>query len=108
VQKQFVAPHNEYIHLMLDGGVLFLAAMLAAMMALCYTAARAQRGTTRWVIGALAVAVLFYAAIDNVFSTPQFTVLAVVMLGLLAAHPSVRRTAPEPVPVPEATLVGAS
>ena len=110
VQKQFVAPHNEYIHLMLDGGVCFLIAMLAVMMALFFVAARAHRGTARWVIGTFAVAVLFYAAIDNVFSTPQFTVLVVVMLGLLAAHPAVRRipVASAPARVPEAVPAGAS
>lgn len=104
VQRQFVAPHNEYIHLVLDGGVFFLAALLAAMVALFYTAARAQRGITKWVIGTFAVGTLLYAAIDNVFSTPQFTVLMVVMLGLLAAHPAVRApVAAEPARVPAGT-----
>ena len=94
VQKQFVAPHNEYIHLVLDGGVFFALGLLAAMMALFYRAARAQRGTTRWTVAAFAVGVLFYSAIDNTFSTPQFTVLVVMLLGLLAAHPAPDSAAP--------------
>ena len=94
VQKQFVAPHNEYIHLVLDGGVFFALGLLAAMMALFYRAARAQRGTTRWTVAAFAVGVLFYSAIDNTFSTPQFTVLVVMLLGLLAAHPAPDAAAP--------------
>jgi len=92
VQKQFVAPHNEYIHLVLDGGVFFLVALLVAMMTLFYLAAHAQRGTTKWVVGTFAVGVLAYAAIDNVFSTPQFTVLIMMLLGLLVANPAAARS----------------
>lgn len=97
VQKQFVAPHNEYIHLVLDGGVFFLIALLIAMAAAFRVAARAQAGTTRWVIGAFGGAVLLYSAIDNTFSTPQFTVLLLIMLGILAAHPVTPRAPSAPI-----------
>lgn len=106
VQKQFVAPHNEYIHLVLDGGVFLLFALLAAMLAAFYVAARAQRGTVRWVIVALGAAVVFWSAIDNTFSTPQFTLLVLMTLGLLAAHPA-RPHRPPPVPAKEPELVAA-
>lgn len=88
VQKQFVAPHNEYIHLVLDGGIFLLIGLLVAMLAAFYAAARAQRGTVRWVIAAFGAAFVFWSSIDNTFSTPQFTVLLVITLGLLAAHPA--------------------
>lgn len=99
VQKEFVAPHNEYIHLVLDGGILLLFGLLAAMVAAFYFAARAQRGTTTWVIAAFGAGTLLYAYIDNAFSTPQFTLLLLIMLGLLTAHPAV--SAPEPGPLEE-------
>lgn len=109
VQKEFVAPHNEYIHLVLDGGVFFLIGLLASMVALFVVAARNLRGTAKWVIAAFGVAVLMYSYIDNTFSTPQFTVLIVVLLGLLAAHPpAVPPPAPDEVPAPVAVPVGAS
>lgn len=102
VQKEFVAPHNEYIHLVLDGGLFFLIALLAAMMTLFYVAARAQHGTARWVIGAFGAGTLIYSYIDNTFSTPQFTVLVIVLLGLLSSYPSTSRAAdPEPETRPE-------
>jgi hypothetical protein len=88
VQRQFVAPHNEYIHLVLDGGLFFCVALLAAMIVLFYLAARAHRGTVRWVITTFGVGALFYSYVDNTFSTPQFTVLVVILLGLLAANPA--------------------
>ena len=100
VQKEFVAPHNEYIHLLLDGGVLFLVAMMATMLTLFFLAARAHRGTVRWVIATFALGFLGYSFTDNTFSTPQFTVLVVMLLGILAANPaSPRRVGPSPAPI---------
>ncbi|WP_263995988.1 O-antigen ligase family protein [Mycobacterium yunnanensis] len=88
VQKEFVAPHNEYIHLWLDGGLLFLVAMMATMLTLFFLAARAHRGTVRWVIATFGLGFLGYSFTDNTFSTPQFTVLVVMLLGILAANPA--------------------
>lgn len=96
VQKQFVAPHNEYIHLTLDGGIFLVIALFAAMAAAIYFAARAQRGTVRFVVIGLGAALIAWSAIDNTFSTPQFTVLILIALGLLAAHPVPTRRAPQP------------
>ena len=96
VQREFVAPHNEYIHLTLDGGLPFLLALLATLIAAFYLAARAHRGTTRFVIAAFCVAVVLWSYIDNTLSTPQFTLLLMMLLGLLAAHPTA--TAPRAKP----------
>ncbi|MDT5079146.1 MAG: hypothetical protein QOJ80_3783 [Mycobacterium sp.] len=99
VQKQFFAPHNEYIHLLLDGGIFLLVGLMAIMLVLFYLAARAHRGTVRWVIATFAVGFMGYSFTDNAFSTPQFTVLVVMILGILAANPaSSRRPAAVPTP----------
>lgn len=87
VQKEFVAPHNEYIHLTLDGGLFFGIGLGLVMLAAFVLAARAQRGAIRWVIVAFAIGTVFYSYFDNTFSTPQFTLLLVILLSLLAAHP---------------------
>ncbi|MBJ7338661.1 O-antigen ligase family protein [Mycolicibacterium sp.] len=101
VQKLFFAPHNEYIHLLLDGGVFFLVALMAAMLVLFTLAARAQRGTVRWVISLFGVGFMAYSFTDNTFSTPQFTVLLVMLLGILLANPAPRRRRAAEAPVAE-------
>jgi O-antigen ligase len=93
VQKLFFAPHNEYIHLLLDGGVFLLVAMMATMATLFILAARSQRGTVRWVILTFGVGFMGYSYTDNTFSTPQFTLLVVMLLGILLAHPAPRKKA---------------
>jgi hypothetical protein len=87
VQAVFLAPHNEYIHLLLDGGVFFAVGLILMMMAAFAAAARAQTGPVRYLIGAFGVGTLFYSYVDNTFSTPQFTVVLVIFLGALASHP---------------------
>ena len=93
VQKLFFAPHNEYIHLLLDGGVFLLIALMAAMLALFLLAARPHRGTVRWIMIMFAIGFMGYSFTDNTFSTPQFTVPVVMLLAILAANPSRPRRA---------------
>jgi teichuronic acid biosynthesis protein TuaE len=103
VQKLFFAPHNEYIHLLLDGGILLLVALMATMLVLFFLAARAQRGTVSWVIATFGVGFMGYSFTDNTFSTPQFTVLVVMLLGILVANPAApRRQAPVAAPTESA------
>jgi hypothetical protein len=61
---------------------------MAIMLVLFCLAARAHRGTVRWVIATFAVGFMGYSFTDNAFSTPQFTVLVVMILGILAANPA--------------------
>ena len=90
VQKDFKAPHNEYIHLWVDGGVLFAIGLGIAVLAAFFVAARAHSGTVRYLVAVFALGMVGYSYVDNTFSTPQFTVLLLIFLGLLAAHPSNR------------------
>ena len=77
------APHNEYIHLYVDGGVVLLALFL---LGLALVLARAAEVGHRagLVVGAFGLALAVYAVTDNPFSTPQFSVpLAIVLAALL-------------------------
>jgi hypothetical protein len=50
------------------------------------------------VIATFAVGFMGYSFTDNTFSTPQFTVLVVMLLGILAANPAAPRRAGAEVP----------
>jgi hypothetical protein len=89
VQKNFTAPHNEYIHLCVDGGIFFAVGLFLIVISAFIMAARAQTGAVRALVVVFAVGTMFLSYLDNTFSTPQFTVLLVIFLGLLAAHPRV-------------------
>ena len=73
VQVNFVAPHNEYIHLILDGGVLLLTFYIVAFtMLLLGRRARRARSLSKTSALALAVMLAGFSYVDNPLSTPQF------------------------------------
>lgn len=83
--QQLTAPHNEYLHLATDGGVLLLVGFLVVLAIAFRSAIRAAGPGSGIVMGAGLVATLVYALSDNPFSTPQFMVpFAVVLSALLA------------------------
>ena len=83
VQSAFIAPHNQYLHLFADGGVFLAIGLFGALAAAVCWAAASLVGTGRAVIAAFGVSVAFYSFIDNTLSAPQFSVTAMILLGLI-------------------------
>lgn len=100
VQTAFIAPHNEYIHFYVDGGILFATAVLGCFAAVFVAAARSQTGTARWLVIVLGIGTAFYSYTDNTLSTPQYPILVFMMLGLLISHPASRSESDDSPPQP--------
>lgn len=95
--QQLTAPHNEYLHLATDGGLLLLVGFLVVLAIAFRSAIRSAGRGSGVVMGAALVAILVYALSDNPFSTPQFMVpFAVVLSALLAMR---RDSEPDQIPV---------
>jgi hypothetical protein len=88
VQKVFRAPHNEYLHFAVDGGIFFAVGLFLVILSAFVMAAHAQSGGVRALVIVFAVGTMALSFFDNTFSTVQFSVLVVILLALLAAHPS--------------------
>lgn len=92
VQAEFQSPHNEYIHLWVDGGLLLAVPFFVGLVALAAAAGRACRQPLL-LLGLLA-ATLLYSFVDNTFSTPQYAIpFGLLLAGLTARRPDVPRTA---------------
>lgn len=102
--QALTAPHNEYLHLFVDGGVLLEVGYLGALLAAFIAAAGALPKGSRMIVGAILLAVLTYAATDNPFSTPQFSVPLLVVVSAIIAS----RSAPIPAVQPPAAPRGAT
>lgn len=83
--QQLTNPHNEYLHLFVDGGVVLLVGYLAVFVTMFVTVARRTEPHARLMIVGMFVAVLGYAATDNPFSTPQFSVPLVITISAVIA-----------------------
>jgi O-antigen ligase len=85
--ETFRTPHNEYLRWLVDGGVFFALGIFVVIVTAFVMAARAQHGAARALIVAFALGTVALSYVDNTFSTVQFSVPLVILLGLLAAHP---------------------
>ena len=81
------APHNEYLRFTIDGGIFFAIGLFLVIISVFILAACAQSGVVRIIVIALAVGTLALSFVDNTFSTVQFSVSVIIVLGLLASHP---------------------
>jgi hypothetical protein len=88
ISKTIQSPHNEYLHFSVDGGIFFAVGLFLVILSAFVTTARAQRGAVRALVVVFALATMCLAFVENTFPTPQFSVVAVILLCLLAAHPS--------------------
>ena len=83
VQSQFQSPHNEYLHLWVDGGLLLAVPFFLGLIALGVVAGR--RTGQRLLLAGVLGATLAYCFVDNNFSTPQYAVpFGLVLAALLA------------------------
>lgn len=95
VQTNFAAPHNEYIHLILDGGVLLLVVYLGAFaLLLAGRKSRASRSISAPSAAALAVMLASFAYVDNPISTPQFVLPFLLVLAVGKPHRARRARLP--------------
>lgn len=88
VQAAFEAPHNEYLHLYLDMGILGAIAVGIGFAVLFFAVRRATQGLTRTLVSAFFAATCLYAYFDNVLSTVQFTVPFALLIGAICSLPS--------------------
>jgi teichuronic acid biosynthesis protein TuaE len=74
VQQAFSVPHNEYLHFLLDGGLVLLSATILALgFLLLKVGSRSGIAGPGYAV-ALGASIAVYSYVENVFSTPQFTV----------------------------------
>jgi teichuronic acid biosynthesis protein TuaE len=85
--ETFRTPHNEYLRWLVDGGIFFALGLFLVILSAFVIAARAQRGAVRALVAVFALGTVAISYVDNTFSTVQFSVPVVILLGLLAAHP---------------------
>ncbi len=83
VQSAFIAPHNQYLHLFVDGGVFLAVGIFGSLAAAIIWAAVSLSGTGRAIILAFGAGVAFYSFIDNTLAAPQFSVTTMILLGLI-------------------------
>jgi O-antigen ligase len=88
VQSAFESPHNEYIHLYVDGGFALAVPFFFGLIALFALIGRAtrRRMLTLGILGAT----LLYCYVDNNFSTPQFDMVLGLLLAVLVAPATLR------------------
>lgn len=73
VQSAFRAPHNEYLHFLVDIGLLGSIGLAAIMLVGLLRLVRETKSAAMiGLIVAIALSVIVYAYFDNIFSTPQF------------------------------------
>jgi hypothetical protein len=82
------SPHNEYLRFSVDGGIFFAIALFLVVLSAFVVAARAQAGGVRILVVVLTLGTMALSFVDNTLSTVQFSVPIIILLGLLAAHPS--------------------
>ncbi|MGN6446087.1 O-antigen ligase family protein [Amnibacterium sp.] len=87
VQSAFESPHNEYIHLYVDGGFVLAVPFFFGLIALFALVGRITR--RRMLALGILGATLLYCYVDNNFSTPQFdVVLGLLLAALMAPAPT--------------------
>ncbi len=85
VQSAFESPHNEYIHLYVDGGFALAVPFFFGLIALFALVGRVTR--RRMLALGMLGATLLYCYVDNNFSTPQFDVVLGLLLAVLISPP---------------------
>lgn len=75
IREYFVAPHNTYLQLALDAGILGAAVLVAAYVWLCVECARGFHGVERALVVTFLLGIAFYAFFDNLLGAVQPTVL---------------------------------
>jgi teichuronic acid biosynthesis protein TuaE len=93
VQAAFAAPHNEYIHFVLDGGLILGVGYAAALLVLFVSVFWSADPVVRPLVIACGLSLMVYSAVDNTLSTPQ---LCIPLFAALAAIPGLRPTRQEP------------
>jgi hypothetical protein len=73
---------------LVDGGIFFALGLFLVIVSAFVIAARAQSGGIIALVVVFALGTMALSYVDNTFSTVQFSVPLVILLGLLAAHPS--------------------
>jgi teichuronic acid biosynthesis protein TuaE len=94
VWEGFRAPHNEYLHFSVDGGIFFAIGLFLVILSAFVIAGRAHSGGMRALVAVFALGTMALSFVDNTFSTVQFSVPVVILLCLLAAHPTSRSSLP--------------
>ena len=84
VQSAFEAPHNEYIHVLLDMGVILGVGYALIIAGLFLHVSRRIERPLRPLVLSVACALAVYSAVDNTFSTPQLTVTLMLYISVLA------------------------
>lgn len=88
VQEVFQAPHNTYLQLFVDGGLVVGGLVLASVGVVCLRSIR-ESANGRAVVRALWFAVCIYAIGDNLLATPQFMVPFAMLLGAVFSQNNV-------------------
>ena len=91
VSRAFVSPHNSYLQLLLDIGVIGSSILLVILMLTLMSNARRRnsiiftdyKGTLR----PLVLTIPFFFAFDNYINTPQFNILVMVVFSLMIKKP---------------------
>lgn len=83
VRMYFVAPHNTYLQLSIDVGILGAVLLVAAYVWLGVVCVRNFRGTEKAVVVAFLLGIAFYAFFDNLLGAVQPTVLFGLTLAAL-------------------------
>lgn len=83
VRDFFVSPHNTYLTIAIDLGVVLALVFFGAIVWFFVSTARTIDGDTRWWLAFFAVATLIYAGFDNLLTAPQSAVPFCLLLALL-------------------------
>gem|GEM_PF-2594774 len=87
VRQYFIAPHNTYLQLLVDFGI--VGAILIGLGIVLVFVSVARRLTERRdkvLVVSLGLAMLFYAFFDNVLAAPQIYIPMALILASLSAH----------------------
>jgi O-antigen ligase len=96
VQEAFESPHNEYIHLWVDGGLLLAIPYFLGLISLILLAGRTTK--RKWLALGILGATLVYCFVDNNFSTPQFSLTLGLLMAALITPPAARTDEEAPPP----------
>lgn len=79
----FVVPHNEYIRFLVDFGIVGTAAVIIGLILWFFRINSKLQPNQKKTLRAIFFSLAIYSFIDNTFSTPQFTVLFLLILKYL-------------------------
>jgi O-antigen ligase len=87
IREYFRAPHNTYLQLLVDMGVVGLTAVLVCLVGLTVQIWKSGTRQERILLGSLSIGISIYAYFDNLLTAPQPAVLYALMLACFYQAP---------------------